>query len=152
MHKEQETPNPLKRMHERVTVFMVSNPIAMVVGSLILYAIVTFYIVIQGVDALVFPSRMSAARIFLLCYGIINTIFYLFVMAMVCEPREHDYSYAERLERYGKVIAPSIVLLPLFLPLWGCLLISTLSYRMAELAGSAYKKLESKMLGDNKKC
>ena len=142
----------LKRIHERVTAYMARNPIAMSLGSLILYAIVTFYIVIQGVDALVFPSRMSAVRIFLLCYGIVNTIFYFFAMAMICEPREHDYSYTERLERYGKVIAPMIVLFPLLLPLWDCLLISTLAYRTAELAIGAYKKLEIKMLGENKKC
>jgi hypothetical protein len=131
---------------------MASNPIAMWLGSLVLYAIVTFYIVIQGVDALVFPSRMDAARIFMLCYGIINTIFYFFVMAMVCEPSEHEYSYAERVERYGKVIAPMIVLFPLLLPLWDCMLIATLAYRTVELAASAYKRLETKMLGEDKKC
>lgn len=144
--------NLLKRIHGRVTGFMASNPIAMWLGSLILYAIVTFYIVIQGVDALVFPSRMNAARIFMLCYGIINAIFYFFTMAMVCEPREHEYSYAERVERYGKVIAPMIVLFPLLLPAWDCLLIATLAYRTVELAASAYKRLESKMLGEDKKC
>lgn len=144
--------NLLKRIHGRVTGFMASNPIAMGLGSLILYAIVTFYIVIQGVDSLIFPSRMNAARIFMLCYGIINAIFYIFVMAMVCEPREHEYSYAERVERYGKVIAPMIVLFPLFLPAWDCLLIATLAYRTVELAASAYKRLETKMLGEDKKC
>lgn len=146
------TGNLLKRIHERMTGFMASNPIAMWLGSLILYAIVTFYIVIQGVDALVFPSRMNAGRIFMLCYGIINTIFYLFTMAMVCEPREHEYSYTERAERYGKVIAPMIVLFPLLLPAWTCLLIATLAYRTVKLAGSAYKRLETKMLGEDKKC
>lgn len=144
--------NLLKRIHGRVTGFMASNPIPMVLGSLILYAIVTFYIVIQGVDALVFPSRMNAARIFMLCYGIINAIFYFFTMAMVCEPREHEYSHAERVERYGKVIAPMIVLFPLLLPAWDCLLIATLAYRTVELAASAYKRLETKMLGEDKKC
>lgn len=144
--------NLLKRIHGCVTGFMASNPIAMWLGSLVLYAIVTFYIVIQGVDALVFPSRMNATRIFMLCYGIINTIFYFFTMAMVCEPREHEYSYAERVERYGKVIAPMIVLFPLLLPAWDCLLIATLAYRTVELAASAYKRLETKMLGEDKKC
>ena len=141
-----------KRIHERVTVFMASNPIAMVLGSLILYVIVTVYFVMLGVDGLVFPSRMNAARIFMLCYGIINTIFYFFVMAMVCEPSEHEYSYAERVERYGKVIAPMIVLFPLLLPLWDCMLIAALAYCTGELAASAYKRLETKMLGEDKKC
>jgi hypothetical protein len=131
---------------------MASNPIAMWLGSLVLYAIVTFYIVIQGVDALVFPSRMNATRIFLLCYGIINAIFYFFAMVMVCEPPEYDYSYAERVERYRKVIAPMIVLFPLLLPLWGCMLITTLAYRTVELTVSVYKRLETKMLGEDKKC
>lgn len=144
--------NLLKRIHGRVTGFMASNTIAMWLGSLILYAIVTFYIVIQGVDALVFPSRMDATRIFMLCYGIINAIFYFFTMAMVCEPREYEYSYAERVERYGKVIAPMIVLLPLLLPLCACLLTATLAYRTVKLAVSAYKRLETKMLGEDKKC
>ncbi len=144
--------NLLKRIHGRVTGFMASNPIAMWLGSLVLYAIVTFYIVIQGVDALVFPSRMNATRIFLLCYGIINAIFYVFAMVMVCEPREYDYSYAERVERYRKVIAPMIVLFPLLLPLWGCMLITTLAYRTVELTVSVYKRLETKMLGEDKKC
>lgn len=141
-----------KRIHERVTVFMASNPIAMVLGSLVLYVIVTVYFVMLGVDALVFPSRMNAVRLFLLCYGIINTIFYGFVMAMVCEPSEHEYSYAERAEQYGKVITPMIVLFPLLLPLWACLLIATLAYRTVKLAVSAYKRLETKMLGEDKKC
>jgi len=144
--------NLLKRIHERVTGFMASNPIAMWLGSLLLYAAVTFYLVIQGVDALIFPSRMDAGRIFMLCYGIINAIFYVFVMTMVCEPSEREYSYAERVERYGKVIAPMIVLFPLLLPLWACMLIATLVYCTVGLAVSAYERLETKMLGKDKKC
>ena len=131
---------------------MASNPIAMWLGSLVLYGIVTIYIVFKGMSALVFPFRISAFGIFMLCYGTINLAFYFFAMAMVCEPREHEYPYTARVGRYGKVIAPMIVLFPLLLPAWDCLLIATLAYRTVELAASAYKRLETKMLGEDKKC
>ena len=98
-------------------------------------------------DALVFPSKLNAVRIFLLCYGLINICFGIFAVSMVCEFGNTERTYAERVERYGKVIAPMIVLFPVFLPSGVGLVVMATAGCIFYLVGAGYKKLEAMVLG-----
>lgn len=146
-HVNQNKPgNPLKRLHVSLTRTMVKEPMRMLAGTVIFTGIITLYITLLGVDALVFPSRLNAVRIFLLCYGLINICFGIFAVSMVCEFGNTERTYAERVERYGKVIAPMIVLFPVFLPSWIGLAVIATAGCIFYLVGAGYKKLEAMVL------
>lgn len=138
--------NPLKRLHSGLTGLTAEYP-GIMWATLVLDAIVIVLMIIYGVDALVFKSKMCAFRMVVLGYGIINAIFYVVsCLANVSEPWEREYTSGERMEYYGKVLAPMIVLFPILLPMWTGLIVSMLVAGIGSLVYSAYKRLEARIL------
>ena len=138
--------NPLKRLHSGLTGLTAEYP-GIMWATLVLDTIVIVLMIIYGVDALVFKSKMCAFRMVTLGYGIINAIFYVVsFLCNGCEPEERDYTAGERMEYYGKTLAPMIVLFPILLPMWTGLIVSMLVAGIGSLVYSAYKRLEARIL------
>lgn len=138
--------NPLKCLHYGLSSLTAEYP-GIMWATMVLDAIVIVWMILAGVDALVFPSRMNAFRMAVFGCGIINAIFYtVSVLTNVCEPEECEYTTGERMERYGKVLAPMIVLFPFLVPMWTGLIVSMLVALLGSLVHSAYKRLESIIL------
>ncbi len=138
--------NPFKRLHSGLTGLTAEYP-GIMWATLVLDAIVIVLMIIYGVDALVFTSKMCAFRMVALGYGIVNAIFYVVSFLFnVCEPAERDYTAGERMEYYGKTLAPMIVIFPILLPMWTGMIVSMLVATIGSLVYSAYKRLESRIL------
>ena len=139
--------NPLKRLHSGLSGLTAECP-GIMWATMIIDAFVIVLLIIAGVDALVIKSNMSAFRMVVLGYGIINAIFFIVsVLYNVCEPEDWGgYSTQERMEHYGKVLAPMIVLFPFLLPMWAGLIVSMLTAFLGSLVYSAYKNLEARIL------
>ena len=138
--------NPLKHLHFGLTELTAVCP-GIMWATMVLDVIVIVWMILAGVDALVFKSRMNAFRMVVFGCGIINAIFYaVSVLENVCEPEECEYTAEERMEHYGKVLAPMIVLFPILLPMWTGLIVSMLVAFLGSLVYSAYKRLESRIL------
>ena len=137
------------RRHYALSVFMARHEMVMFLGGLVLNLVIVFGMVIYGLGVMDCSGsgHMDALRLFMLVDGIINALFYIYAMAMICEPEYCTYTYEERVERYGKYLAPVIVLFPLFAPHAVAVGLSLLVYIMIKVAGWAYQKLESKLLG-----
>ena len=138
--------NPLKHLHSGLTELTAVCP-GIMWATMIIDAIGIVLMIIAGVDALVTKSNMCAFRMVVFGYGIINAIFYIVsLLANVSEPEEREYTTEERMEHYGKVLAPMIVLFPILLPMWTGLIVSMLVAFLGSLVYSAYKRLESRIL------
>ena len=64
----------------------------------------------------------------------------------ILEPHEQEYTNEERHERYGKALAPMLVLCPLALPMWAGFVVSMIVLVIGFLIYAGYKKLENKFL------
>lgn len=139
---------PLKHLHSGLTELTAVCP-GIMWATMIIDAIGIGLMILAGVDALVIKSNMSVFRMVVFGYGIINAIFYtVSVLTNVCEPPEWECEYTteKRMEHYGKVLAPMIVLFPILLPMWTGLIVSMLVAFLGSLVYSAYKRLESIIL------
>lgn len=138
----------LYRLHRSLTVFMATNELVMFLGGLVLNAVLVCCLVIYGVGLLDYIGRgqVDTFRLIALVYGIINALFYIYSMAMICEPEYEPYTYDERVVRYGKYMAPLIVLFPLFAPHAVAIGLSLLVFAIYKGMNKAYCKLESKLL------
>ena len=140
--------SPLKRLHSGLTELTAEYP-GIMWGTMVLDTIVIFVLILLGLDALGARWHIDsgAFRMVALGYGIINAIFYVVSFLFnVCEPEERDYTAGERMEYYGKALAPMIVLFPILLPMWTGLIVSMLVACIGSLAYSAYKRLEARIL------
>ena len=136
----------LKHLHSGLTELTAVCP-GIMWATMIIDAFGIVLMIIAGMDALAVKSNMSAFRMVVFGYGIINAIFYIVsLLANVCEPQECEYTAEERMEHYGKVLAPMIVLFPILLPMWTGLIVSMLVAFIGSLVYSAYKRLESRIL------
>lgn len=138
----------LTRLHTELTVFMARNEIVMFLGGLLFNAVIVFCIAIYGVGVMYCNGsiQIDTFRPFMLVYGIINTLFYVYAIAMICEDEYEPYSYDERIERYGKYLSPIIVLFPLLAPHAIAIGLSLLAYIVFNGVNKVYHKLESKVL------
>ena len=138
----------LPRLHTALTAFMARNEIVMFLGGLLFNAVIVFCIAIYGAGVIYCNGsiQIDALRPFMLVYGIINTLFYVYAIAMICEPEYEPYSYDERIERYGKYLSPIIVLFPLLAPHAIAIGLSLLAYIIFKGVNKVYHKLESKVL------
>lgn len=114
--------------------------------GMVLDTILVVYALLTGVDMIVFPSRASSLRILFAVYGGLNAIFLIMTYCFILEPHEREYTYAERHERYGKALAPMLVLCPLALPMWAGFVVSMIVFGIGFLIYAGYKKLETKLL------
>ena len=136
----------LKHLHSGLTELTAVCP-GIMWATMIIDAFGIVLMIIAGMDALAVKSNMSAFRMVVFGYGIINAIFYIVsLLANVCEPQECEYTAEERMKHYGKVLAPMIVLFPILLPMWTGLIVSMLVAFIGSLVYSAYKRLESRIL------
>lgn len=139
----------LARWHTALTVFMARNEIVMFLGGLLFNAVIVFCIAIYSAGVMYCNGsiQIDTFRLFMLVYGIINTLFYVYAIAMICEPEYEPYSYDERMERYGKYLSPIIVLFPLLAPHAIAIGLSLLAYIIFKWVNKVYHKLESKVMG-----
>ena len=139
----------LARLHTAFTVFMARNEVVMFLGGLLFNAAIVFCIALYGAGVIYCNGsiQIDAFRPFMLVYGIINALFYVYAMAMICEPEYEPYSYDERMERYGKYLSPIIVLFPLLAPHAIAIGLSLLAYIIFNGVNKVYHKLESKVMG-----
>jgi uncharacterized membrane protein len=114
--------------------------------GMVLDTILVVYALLTGVDMIVFPSRASTLRILFAVYGGLNAFFLIMTYCYILEPHEREYTNAERHERYGKALAPMLVLLPLALPMWAGFVVSMIVYGIGFLIYAGYKTLETKLL------
>lgn len=140
--------NPLKRLHSGLT-SLTAEYYGIMFGTMVLDTFVIFVLFFAGLDALGTRWHIDsgALRTAALAYGIVNAIFYVVTLLFnVCEPAECGYTTQERMERYGKVLAPMIVLFPVLLPMWTGMVASMLVAAVGYLLHSVYKRLESAIL------
>ena len=140
--------SPLKRLHSGLTELTAEYP-GIMWGTMVLDTIVIFVLILLGLDALGARWHIDsgAFRMVVFGYGIINAIFYtVSFLTNVCEPAECGYTTQERMERYGKVLAPMFVLFPILIPMWTGLIASILVAAVGYLLHSVYKRLESAIL------
>ena len=114
--------------------------------GMVLDTILVVYAMLTGVDMIVFPDRANTLRIVLAIYGGINAIFLIMTYCYILEPHEREYTYDERHERYGKALAPMLVLWPLAMPMWAGFVVSMIVCGIGWLIYAGYKMLESKLL------
>lgn len=81
-------------------------------------------------------------------YGAINSIFYIVAALYMVgdDPLEYEPTTEERRERYGKVIAPMLILFPILLPMWVGFVISHAVAFIGSFIYEMYKKLEKLIL------
>ena len=111
-----KTMGTLKFIHLSMTDLMADCLFIMWFG-MVLDNILVVYALLTGVDMIVFPSRASTLRILFAVYGGLNVFFLIMTYCYILEPHEREYTNAERHERYGKALAPMLVLCPLALPM-----------------------------------
>lgn len=140
-----KTMGTLKFIHLSMTDLMADCMFIMWFG-MVLNTILVVYALLTGVDMIVFPRRASTLRILVAVYGGINTIFIIMTYCYILEPHEREYTNAERHERYGKALAPMLVLCPLALPMWAGFVVSMIVFGIGFLIYAGYKKLETKLL------
>lgn len=136
-------------LHRSLTVFMATNEMVMFLGGLVLNVVMVFCLVLYGAGVMdcTVGGQIDTFRMIALVYGIINVLFYIYSMAMICEPEYCVYTYDERVERYGRYMAPLIVLFPLFAPHAIAIGLSLLVFAIYKGMNKVYCKLESKLLG-----
>ena len=140
-----KTMGTLKFIHLSMTDLMADCMFIMWFG-MVLNTILVVYALLTGVDMMVFPSRASTLRILFAVYGGLNVFFLIMSYCYILEPHEREYTNAERHERYGKALAPMLVLCPLALPMWAAFVVSRIVFGIGFLIYAGYKKLETKLL------
>lgn len=135
----------IKFLHILLTDLMADCMFIMCFG-MVLNTILVVYALLTGVDMIVFPSRASTLRILFSVYGGLNVFFLIMTYCYILEPHEREYTNAERHERYGKALAPMLVLCPLALPMWAGFVVSMIVFGIGFLIYAGYKKLETKLL------
>lgn len=135
----------IKFLHILLTDLMADCMFIMWFG-MVLNTILVVYALITGVDMIVFPSRASTLRILFAVYGGLNVFFLIMTYCYILEPHERGYTNAERHERYGKALAPMLVLCPLALPMWAGFVVSMIVFGIGFLIYAGYKTLETKLL------
>ena len=135
----------IKFMHLLLTDLMADCMFVMWFG-MELDTILVVYALLTGVDMIVFPSRASTLRILFSVYVGLNAFFLIMTYCYILEPHEREYTNAERHDRYGKALAPMLVLCPLALPMWAGFIVSMIVYGIGFLIYEGYKTLETKLL------
>ena len=135
----------LKFIHLAITDLMADYMFIMWFG-MVLNNILVVYALLTGVDMIVFPDRASTFRILFAVYVGINAIFLTMAYCFILEPHEREYNHAERHEKYGKALAPMLVLWPLALPMWAGFSVSMIVSGIGWLIYTGYKMLENKLL------
>ena len=135
----------IKFMHLLLTDLMADCMFVMWFG-MVLDTILVVYALLTGVDMIVFPSRASTPRILFAVYVGLNAFFLIMTYCYILEPHEREYTNAERHDRYGKALAPMLVLFPLALPMWAGFCVSMIVYGIGFLIYAGYKMLETKLL------
>lgn len=121
---------------------------AMMWVALFLDALLILYMLLLGIDGIVFPSRMTTLRMVMGGYGVVNGIFWLIAGYITCSDfnLEHEPPRDDCLERYGKIIAPMLVLFPLLAPMWAGFIVTLILAFICGVIYWGYKKLEDKVL------
>ena len=144
----------LKVVHSELSDCLAEFP-AMMWVALFLDCLLILYMLLLGIDGIVFPSRMTTLRMVIGGYGVVNAIFFLIAGYITCsdfslehEPPRDDRleTRDDRLERYGKVIAPMLVLFPLLAPMWAGFIVTLILALICGVIYWGYKKLEDKVL------
>lgn len=117
-------------------------------STMVIDAIVLLYLDLMGLNALGFEHYTIVSHTVMGVYGAINSIFFIVaVLYMVGDdPLEYEPTTEERRERYGKVIAPMLILFPLLLPMWVGFAISHAVAFIGSFVYGIYKKLENLIL------
>ena len=137
----------LKLVHLELSDCFAEFP-AMMWVALFLDCLLVLYMLLLGVDGILFPSRMTTLRMVIGGYGVVNTIVLLiagYVVIGEASP-EREPCPEDRLERYQNIIAPMLVLFPLLAPMWAGFIATLI---LAFICGGiyyGYKKLEDKVL------
>ncbi len=140
-----KTMGTLKFIHLSMTDLMADCLFIMWFG-MVLDNILVVYALITGVDMIVFPDRASTLRILFAVYGGLNAFFLIMTYCYILEPHERGYTKAERHDRYGKALAPMLVLWPLTLPMWAGFIVAMIVFGIGWLIYTVYKTLETKLL------
>ncbi len=137
----------LKVIHVQLTETLAEFP-AIMWTALILDCLLVLYIVLLGVDGIVFPSRMTTLRMVIGGYGVVNSIFFVIACYFTCDDFsiDRDSPREDRLERYENVIAPMLVLFPLLAPMWAGFIVALILAFICSCIYWVYKKLEDKVL------
>ena len=137
----------LKVVHSELSDCLAEFP-AMMWVALFLDCLLILHMLLLGIDGILFPSRMTTSRMVIGGYGVVNAIFSIIAGYHACN--EFNFLYEpprdDRLERYGKIIAPMLVLFPLLAPMWAGFIVTLI---LALICGGiywGYKKLEDKVL------
>lgn len=96
----------LKLVHLELSDCFAEFP-AMMWVALFLDCLLVLYMLLLGVDGILFPSRMTTLRMVIGGYGVVNTIFLLiagYVVIGEASP-ERESCPEDRLERYQNIIA-----------------------------------------------
>ena len=140
-----KTMGTIKFVHRAMTDLMADCMFIMWLG-MVLNTILIVYALLTGVDMIVFPDRASTPRILFAVYVGLNAIFLIMTYCYILEPHEREYTSEERHERYGKALAPMLVLWPLALPMWAGFCVSMIVDCIGWLIYTGYKFLENKLL------
>jgi hypothetical protein len=148
----------IKVVHSELSDCLAEFP-AMMWIALFLDCLLVLYMLLLGIDGILFPSRMTTLRMVIGGYGVVNAIFCLIAGYITCNdfnlehepPREDRLEsrlerYEDRLERYEKVIAPMLVLFPLLAPMWAGFIVTLILAFICGIIYWGYKKLEDKVL------
>lgn len=137
----------IKLVHSELSDCLAEFP-AMMWVALFLDALLILYMLLLGIDGILFPSRMTTLRMVIGGYGVVNAIFLLIAGYITCNDfnLEHEPPRDDRLEKYGKVIAPMLVLFPLLAPMWAGFIVTLILALICGVIYWGYKKLEDKVL------
>jgi hypothetical protein len=121
---------------------------AMMWIALFLDCLLVLYMLLLGIDGILFPSRMTTLRMVIGGYGVVNAIFFLIAAYITCSDfnLEHEPPRDDRLERYGNIIAPMLVLFPLLAPMWAGFIVTLILAFICGVIYWVYKKLEDRVL------
>jgi len=137
----------IKLVHSELSNLLAEFP-AMMWVALFLDCLLILYMLLLGVDGIVFPSRMTTLRMVIGVYGVVNAIFFLIAGYDVIGEAspERESCPEDRLERYVNIIAPMLVLFPLLAPMWAGFIVTLILAFIGGFVYRGYKKLEVKVL------
>ena len=137
----------IKVVHSELSGLLAEFP-AMMWGALFLDGLLILYMLLLGVDCIVFPSRMTTVRAAIGGYGLVNAIFCLIAWCVIIGEASPDRESCpeDRLERYGNIIAPMLVLFPLLAPMRAGFIVTLMVAFICGVIYWGYKKLEDKVL------
>lgn len=137
----------IKILHESLTDLTAEYP-GIMWSTMIIDAIVLLYLNLMGINALGYEHHTIVSHTVMGVYGAINSIFYIVAALYMVgdDPLEYEPTTEERRERYGKVIAPMLILFPILLPMWVGFVISHAVAFIGSFIYEMYKKLEKLIL------